>query len=83
MIDLCRPCRHLSEKLKSIINSPFLEKSILQMIKKNDSKRFQKISHFGSGNSDKKFVGILLKKKILWDDINQKYFKEFDLSRFS
>ena len=63
------PCFNLGNrqnnraKLKSIINSPFLEKSILQMIKKNDSKRFQKISHFGSGNSDKKFVGILLKKK--------------------
>lgn len=76
------PCFNLGNRqenrasLESVINSPFLEKNILKIIKKYELKRFHKISHFGSGNSDKKFINILFKEKTIWDEINQKYFKE-------
>ena len=63
-------------KIKSVINCSFSEKKILKAIKQNYNKKFRKISFFGSGKSNQKFINILIKNKSLWNDINQKYFKE-------
>ena len=77
------PCINLGNRqknrasIKSIINSTFSTKNILNLIKIYSGRKFKKISHFGSGNSDKKFIDVLYKNKKLWDSENQKYFKEY------
>ena len=75
------PCINLGNRqknrasIKSVINSTFSTKNILNLIKIYSVENLK--IHFGSGNSDKKFIDVLYKNKKLWDSENQKYFKEY------
>lgn len=76
------PCINLGSRqnkrvnIKTIINCPYSENKIIKAIDKYSNKKFKKISYFGIGKSNKKFIDILLHNQMLWDDVNQKYFKE-------
>lgn len=76
------PCINLGSRqnkrvnIKTIINCPYSENKIIKAIDKYSNKKFKKISYFGIGESNKKFIDILLHNQMLWDDVNQKYFKE-------
>tara|TARA_B100001059_G_C17774563_1_gene550454 strand:- start:62 stop:1186 length:1125 start_codon:yes stop_codon:yes gene_type:complete len=64
-------------KLKSVVNSNFNKKKILNLIKLNKNNKFKKILYFGDGKSSNKIVKIL-KKKIFWQTPIQKKFKSID-----
>jgi UDP-N-acetylglucosamine 2-epimerase (hydrolysing) len=62
--------------LKTIINCDFNESKIITIIKKlKIKKRFKKIKEFGSGDSDKKFLSIILKKNF-WNTSKHKQFQD-------
>jgi len=67
-------------KLPTIKNVDFNENKIIKMINKYSSKKisFEKSMFFGDGNSGKKFIDILVGKKI-WNISNVKQFKEISL----
>ena len=65
--------------LDSIANSEIkLSKINNLLIKYSTKKRFKKIKFFGKGNSEKKFIEILNKRRI-WSCTKQKQFKEINL----
>jgi UDP-N-acetylglucosamine 2-epimerase (hydrolysing) len=64
-------------KLKSVVNSNFNKKKILNLIKLNKNNKFRKILHFGDGKSSNKIVKIL-KNKFFWQTPIQKKFKSID-----
>lgn len=65
--------------LNSIANSEIKFSKINNLlIKYSTKKRFKKIKFFGKGNSAKKFIEILDKRRI-WSDTKQKQFKEINL----
>ena len=78
------PCINLGNRqknranIKSVINSSFSTKNILNLINIYSDRRFKTVSHFGLGNSNKKFIDVLYKNNKIWDGENQKYFKEYD-----
>ena len=62
--------------LKTIINSEFHERNIINIIEKfKIKKRFKKIKEFGSGNADIKFLSIISKKSF-WRTKKQKQFHD-------
>ena len=62
--------------LKTIINCDFNERNIINIIKKFEiKKRFKKIKEFGAGNSDIKFLSIILNKSF-WRTEKQKQFQD-------
>jgi len=69
-------------KLPTIKNVDFNENKIIKMINKYSLKKisFKKSMFFGDGNSGKKFIDILVGKKI-WNISNVKQFKEISLKK--
>ena len=69
-------------KLPTIKNVDFNQKKIAKMINKYSSKKInlKKSMFFGDGNSGKKFIDILVDKKI-WNISNVKQFKEISLKK--
>ena len=76
------PCINLGSRqnkrvnIKTVINCSFSEKKIIKTINKYNNKKFKKIRYFGIGKSNQKFIDVLKNNKRMWNDINQKYFKE-------
>ena len=61
---------------RQIINCDFNEKNIIKIVEKfKIRKRLKKIKEFGSGNADKKFLSIILKKSF-WRTQKQKQFQD-------
>ena len=76
------PCINLGSRqnkrvnIKTVINCSFSEKKIIKKINKYNNKKFKKIRYFGIGKGNQKFIDVLKNNKRMWNDINQKYFKE-------
>ena len=66
-------------KSKNVINVSCNKKEILKAIGEAEETKFSPVSHFGAGDSHKKFYEVI-KKAEIWDTPVQKQFSDLDFS---